>query len=295
MIGSTLIQHPYLITETLQMTFVRTFLLVSLSSFALSVSAANIDIEQIPDLPIKNIPPATSADTKTQSNKTWQVSLGGGLSYAPRYEGAANDRLRFMPLFDASYNNGKFFISPIRGIGYNFSDDKDTQYGMRVNIGRGRDQDVDPHLNGMGTINYVPEAGVFYNERFGGYYISSAISSGNNGTHAEIGSGIGFPLGNADRLRIGVNFTWGDSKYTQTYFGVTTAQSQASGNVLSAYDANAGVTDYALTSNWVHNYDKRWFSNSGLSFKQLIGSAQESPLTQRSLMVSANFLMGYRF
>ena len=113
------------------MTFLRTFFLVSLSLVSFSVMAANIDIEQIPGLPIKNIPPATSADSLAQSNKAWQVSLGGGLSYAPRYEGAANDRLRFMPLFDARYNNGKFFISPIRGIGYNFSDDKDTQYGIQ--------------------------------------------------------------------------------------------------------------------------------------------------------------------
>ncbi len=266
--------------------------MTSATLVAFFVKAANINLEQIPDLPIKNIP-SVSTSASFQTNQSWQFSLGGGLSYAPRYEGAANDRLRFMPLFDASYKNGKFFISPIRGIGYNLSDEMEAQYGIRLHIGRERDQDVDPHLNGMGTINYAPEAGVFYNERFGAYYISSGISSGNNGNHAEVGTGIGFSVGNQDRLRVGINIDWGDGKYSQTYFGVTIVQSQASGYVLKAYDANAGVKDYALTSNWVRNYDKKWFSNAGLSFKQLIGSAQESPLTQRSLMASANFLMGY--
>jgi outer membrane scaffolding protein for murein synthesis (MipA/OmpV family) len=283
-----------LLVKDIAMIPYRAFLLVLAVSVAFTVNAANIELEQIPDLPIKNIPSVPSSEA-AQTNQSWQVSIGGGLSYAPRYEGAANDRLRFMPLFDASYKNGKFFISPLRGIGYNFSDDKDFQYGIRVNIGRGRDQDVDPHLNGMGSINYVPEAGVYFNERIGAYYISSAFSSGNYGTHAEVGTGIGYPVGNADRLRVGINLNWGDYKYCQTYFGVTTAQAQASGNVLSTFEANAGVMDYALTSNWVHNYDKKWFSNSGMSFKQLIGSAQESPLTQRNFMASANFLMGYRF
>jgi outer membrane scaffolding protein for murein synthesis (MipA/OmpV family) len=276
------------------MTLFKSILFTSLSAVSYATMAADIDIEQIPDLPIKNIPAASTSDS-VQTVKAWQVSLGGGFSYAPRYEGAANDRLRFMPLLDASYNNGKFFISPLRGVGYNFSDEKDLQYGVRLSIGRGRNESEDPHLYGMGNIRYAPEAGLFLNERFGLYYISSGISSGANGTHAELGTGIGFPLGTADRLRIGVNLTWGDSKYSQTYFGVTIDQSAASGNVLAAYNASAGITDYALTSNWVHNYDKQWFSSAGLSFKELIGSAQESPLTQRSLMPSANFLAGYRF
>jgi len=157
-----------------------------------ATKAANIDIEQIPDLPIKNIPVVTSQSDTGQKIKSWQVSLGGGVSYAPDYEGAARDRLRFMPLLDASYNNGKFFISPLRGVGYNFSEDKDIQYGVRISIGRGRDQNVDPHLYGMGNIKYVPEPGFFFNRRLGAYYISSGLSSGNNGSHAEIGAGIGF-------------------------------------------------------------------------------------------------------
>jgi outer membrane scaffolding protein for murein synthesis (MipA/OmpV family) len=276
------------------MTLFRIGLFIFLSSAYAAAWSANINIEPIPDLPIRNIPAALPSDSAQQS-QSWQVSLGSGLSYAPRYEGAANHRLRMMPLFDASYNNGKFFINPFRGIGYNLSEDKNIQYGLRLGIGRGRDQNEDPHLYGTGIIKYVPEAGLFLNERLGRFYISGGVSSGNNGTHAELGTGIGVPFSATDRLRVGINLNWGDNKFCQTYFGVTPAQSVASGNVLAAYDASAGITDYVLTANWVHNYDKKWFSNAGLSFKQLSGSAEQSPLTQRSLLTSANFLVGYRF
>ena len=277
------------------MTLSRSILSICTVFASFSALAANINIEQIPDLPIKNIPAVPQSPDAVPNAKTWQISMGGGLSYAPRYEGAASGQLRFMPLLDASYNDGKFFISPLRGIGVNFSEEKDVQYGTRLSLGRGRDQSADAHLNGMGNINYVPEAGVFYNQRFGAYYFSSGVSSGSNGSHAEIGSGIGFPLGAEDRLRLGVNINWADYKYTQTYFGVTTVQATASGNELTVYDASAGVTDYALTTNWTHNYNKKWFSNTGLSFKQITGSAQQSPLTQRSSNGSVNYLLGYRF
>jgi outer membrane protein len=275
--------------------FLLSLILFALGIVSFSSMAANIDIEQIPDLPIKNIPTITAPSDADKKSGVWQISLGGGMSYAPSYEGAASNRLRFVPLLDASYNNGKFFISPLRGIGYNFSEDKDVQYGIRLSIGHGRDQSVDPHLYGMGNINYVPEAGLFFNQRVGALYISSGISSGSNGSHAELGTGVGFPLSVDDRLRLGVNLNWGDNRYSQTYFGVTQLQATASGGELVAYDANAGITEYALTSNWVHNYGKKWFGNAGLSFKQISGAALQSPLTQRSSTSSVNYLLGYRF
>lgn len=270
------------------------FLFVAVCTFSIPAWGTNIDIRPIPDLPLKNIPPPSAPDISSLKGG-WQVSLGSGVSYAPRYDGSANDHLRFLPLLEASYNDGKFFVSPLRGIGYNFSDEKLTQYGMRLTLGRGRAENVDSRLYGMGDIAYVPEAGLFFNRRLGFAYISSAITKGSHGSHAELGGGIGFPLSAADRLRLGVNLNWGDSQYTQTYFGITTEQAAASGNELTAYTSNSGIIDYALTTNWGHNYNKKWFSNAGCSYKWLTGSAKLSPLTQRSTMISFNFLLGYRF
>ncbi len=260
----------------------------------LAAHAANVDVQPVPDLPLNTVP-AIPAPGKEPSSGGWNVSLGGGASYAPRYEGAARDRMRFMPLLEASYNNGKFFISPLRGVGYNFSDERELQYGVRLTLGRSRKQNVDPHLNGMGNINFTPEAGLFFNRRFAPWYVSGGTSTGNYGTHLELGGGIGLSLSAADRLRLGVNLNWGDAKYNQTYFGVSATQAAASGGVLTAYTAGSGVKDYALTANWAHSFSKEWFSSTGLSYKWLVGSARHSPLTQRSAAGSVNLLLGYRF
>jgi outer membrane protein len=264
---------------------------VLISFRAQSANMDNIDIEPIPDLPIKVVPSLGVA----QPISGWQVALGGGISYGPVYEGAADSRARFMPLIEASYNYGKFFISPLRGIGYNFSEDRDTQYGIRLAPGRTRLESIDTHLNGMGNINFTPEAGLFFNKLFSPWYISSGINTGNNGTHAELGAGIGFHLTDIDRLRLGVNLDWGDTKYNQTYFGVTDAQSVASDNVLTPYNASAGIKDYAITANWTHNFNKEWFGSGGLSYKWLTGSAEQSPLTQQESMARVTYLLGYRF
>ena len=259
----------------------------------LSAQAANVDMEPIPDLPLNTLPPST-AEAKLPA-PVWKYSVGGGVSYAPRYEGAANDRLRFMPMLEASYNDGQFFVSLLRGVGYNFSAERNMQYGVRISPGPGRRESADPRLGGMGNIGYTPEAGLFFNQRFASWYVSSGISSGSHGTHVEAGAGFGFPLSASDRVRTGVNLNWGDRKYNQTYFGVTPEQASASGNVLASYNASAGIKDYALTANWLHNYNRDWFSTTGLSYKWLAGSAKQSPLTQRVAAGSANFLVGYRF
>ena len=271
-------------------------ILLAILSVLVPISAlgTEIDIQSIPDLPL-NIIPSASANDDPMHGGGWKIALGGGLSHAPRYEGSANDRIRFMPLLEANYDHGKIFISPLRGIGYNASNDSDAQYGVRLSAGHSRKQSDDPHLNGMGDISYTPEGGVFFNRRFAPWYISSSLATGSHGTHAELGGGIGFILSPTIRLRFGANLDWGDSTYNQTYFGVTAAQAAASGNVLTAYHAGAGIKDYALTTNWIHNFSKEWFGNGGVSYKWLKGSAQQSPLTQRNTMTSLSYLVGYRF
>lgn len=269
------------------------YLLLFLAANMATIPAAfaqKVDIQPIPDLPLRNVPPA---GTPAPPEPEWKVSLGGGVSDAPRYEGSANSRLRFMPLLEASY--GHFFISPLRGAGYNFSDDRDLEYGLRLAPGHARWQNADPRLSGMGDIGYSIEPGAFLNVRFAPWYISSGLSTGVHGTHAELGGGVGLPPSAADRLRLGVSMNWGNAQYNQTYFGVTTAQAAASGNVLTPYNAGAGAKDYALTANWAHSFSKEWFSSAGVSHKRLVGSAQYSPLTVHRTANSFNFLVGYRF
>lgn len=270
-----------------------TVLLVAAASILAAVppvAARNLDLEPIPDLPLKNVPPAAQPAPPPPE---WKVTLGGGLAYVPRYEGAADNRLRPMPFVEAT--DGRFFASILRGVGYNFSDDRTMEYGLRLALGHVRRTSSDPHLNGMTDIPYFLEAGAFLNKRFAPWYVSSGVTAGKHGAHVELGAGLGLPLSQADRMRMGVSLNWANTRYNQTYFGVSPAEAAASGNVLTPYQAGAGVRDYAASVNWAHNYTRQWFSTVGASYKMLAGSARTSPLTLRASQRSINFMLGYRY
>lgn len=239
------------------------------------------------------IPGTDEAAAPSFIDGPWKVTLGGGLASVPRYEGSATNRLRAVPLLEVS--DGHFFAGTSRGIGYNFSDDKNLQYGARLTMSAHRKQSVDARLNGMGDIGYAGELGGFVNARFSPWYATSSLAAGSHGAHVELGGGYEMKLTDVDQLRTGLDMHWANGKYMQTYFGVTAAQSVASGGVLTAYNATSGVKDYALKLNWMHSYSKAWFSNAGVSVKQLAGSAKNSPLTMRNTMNTVSFVVGYNF
>lgn len=228
-----------------------------------------------------------------EKNRDWKVILGGGIASTPRYEGSASNRIRAVPLVEIEY--GRFFAGASRGIGYNFSDWKTIEFGPRLSLAPYRRQNADTHLNGMGDIGYAGELGGFLNASFAPWYVASSFSAGSHGARMELDAGYATRLSPTDRLRAGLGLNWANSRYMQTYFGVSAAQAAASGGVLSAYNAGYGIKDYGLKINWMHDYSKQWFSNAGLSFKQISGSAAGSPLTMRRSMHSINFVVGYRF
>jgi outer membrane scaffolding protein for murein synthesis (MipA/OmpV family) len=237
---------------------------------------------------------ATSSCAHAQNGK-WQVSLGTGVSFSPRYDGDADNQLRFVPLLDINYNKDKFFIGVKRGIGFNFSNVKYFQYGVSVILGQARSQYADARLYGMGNIDYYPEGNLFFSTHLGFISLSSNVASSNYGTHANVGGNLAIPIGKANNFRIGSTIVWGDPIFNQTYFGVTAAQATASGNILTPYSPAAGKIMTIMSAAWTHNFDKSWFSIVDLSYKRLEGSAQISPITQRNSMISEAILFGYRF
>ncbi|MDX8399026.1 MAG: MipA/OmpV family protein [Gallionellaceae bacterium] len=221
--------------------------------------------------------------------------MGAGVKYGPRYEGAATNQLRYVPILDINYRNGGFFIGVLRGIGFDFSESKYIKYGVRLHVGSARSPDNDAHLFGMTNIAYYPEASFFLSTRLGPLSFSSTAAGSSYGAHANLGCGLVIPLGKEDRLRLGVRANWDDGNYAQTYFGVSTTEAVASGNILTPYTATEGKRDTVLTAAWTHSFNKQWFANTGLTYKKLEGSAQFSPLAQRTSMNSMRFSLAYRF
>lgn len=236
--------------------------------------------------------PTTDAPTFSfTAPSPWKVSVGGGVVSRARYEGSATNRLRFAPLLEA--DNGHWFASVVRGIGYNFSDDADLKYGLRIKQSPSRKTSLDPRLTGMGSIRTAADLGIFASARFAPWFVAGSLDASSHGVLMNLGGGADLPLSETDRLRFTLSTNVGNANYMQTFFGVTAAQSASSG--LVAYQAGAGIKDVELSANWGHSFSPAWFSNVGMGVKQLAGNAANSPLTVRRTLPSASFVVGYRF
>jgi outer membrane scaffolding protein for murein synthesis (MipA/OmpV family) len=239
------------------------------------------------------ITPALASESAEGDEQKWKIVVGGGVASVPRYEGGSTNRYRAVPVLDME--KGNFFAGVSRGVGYNFSNDRSLQYGIRLTLAHARYQNADPRLNGMGDIRYTGEAGAFVSVDREHWYGLGNFATSSNGVRAELGGGFHTRLSELDTIRIGAMLDWGNGKYNQTFFGVTAAQAAASGNLLTAYNASSGVKDYGVTASWMHSFDRNWFSNVTLTAKQLSGAAKSSPLTTKTTMSSGAMTVGYRF
>jgi len=87
--------------------------------------------------------------------------------------------------------------------------------------------------------------------------------------------------------------TWASSKANATFYGVTAAQSAATG--LPVYQPGSGIQNFGLGLLASHDLSRHVTLVGGLQFKWLATDASESPLAERTRGTYANFGAAYRF
>ena len=97
-----------------------------------------------------------------------------------------------------------------------------------------------------------------------------------DGTQLELGATSGIPLGK-DLLGIGLATTFANGAYRQGYFGVSAAESAASG--LPVQSIGAGWQDVSVTFSAEHHLSKTWRLSGQWVVARLLGQARTSPLT----------------
>ena len=116
---------------------------------------------------------------------------------------------------------------------------------------------------------------------------------GHGGTHAELGIEIPWGIAESMTLSFSPSVLWADNKYTQTYFGVTSAQ--AARTKFKAYNAKGGVRSVGFAVGLNYQFDKNWSADAGVSYRQLQGSAAKSPIIEKKGQASAVLGVGYAF
>jgi outer membrane scaffolding protein for murein synthesis (MipA/OmpV family) len=214
-----------------------------------------------------------------------------------QYRGSDERRNLVFPGIDYQWRNG-WFAGVANGVGYNAAQQPGLQYGARLTVDMGRDEGRSAVLRGMGSIDPQPELGVFFNRLLGPRLaLTSSLRPGagrqRQGLVFDLGTSYGVPLDAQTRFSLGLGAHWVNADYMQDFFGVTPAQSAASGYAVST--PGAGWRNLNVSLGLSHRLDARTFLIGGLSRSALQGAARDSVLTRESLSTSAVLALSYTF
>ena len=238
------------------------------------------------------------------AKKDWDIRLGAGALYQPDYEGSDDYEVGALPLLMVNYRDLVFLRGPM--LGANAFTLQGPRPGDKLQIGpllryqMGRDEGDNDALRGLGDIDAGAELGAFITYRTGpwstGLTVFRDISDAHDGLTAKASGGYTHSFTPKLRLRSEVYATWADDNYTETFFGITAAQSQRSG--LRRYTAEGGLKDVGLSLDLDYSLTQHWGITGRLGYKRLLGDAADSPLVEdkgSADQFSTGLILSYRF
>ena len=231
---------------------------------------------------------------------TWQVAVGAAAAFQPRYDGADRYHFEGGPSVDIRYSD-LYFASTGEGFGANVAQGQNWRISLAAayDLGR-RGQDDDEHLHGLGNINPAPELKLAAD-----YVVSKDFPlvlradirrsfGGSNGWIGDIGAYMPLPGSSKTFFWFaGPSLTFADSKYMNSWFGVSDAQ--AADSQYAAYHASAGLKSAGFGVSAIWFFQKHWFAACDFALEQLVGSAAHSPITQRSSNGVLDLSINYQF
>jgi len=216
----------------------------------------------------------------TEVSDDFRFKLGVGTSVAPRFEGSDDYTVRVMPKFSLRYknlvslNNTRMRVFIVHN--ENFVTGAHARYRF------GRDEDSAPDLMGLGNVSDSFELGGFAEWRPGwaiiGAEVGQDVAGGHDGLLAAVYAGSQLPLGGGFYLEGGAQVTWASGNFMERNFGVTQAQSIASG--LPEFDAGSGIKDVAARVGVRFRKWKHWDFATYVAYSRLMSAAADSPLVE---------------
>ena len=244
------------------------------------------------------------------------ITLGAGAARLPDYEGARTQRSEIYPIVNARLtteygaftvggdtsppgNNIPLFSWALGDPGHFLAAAFiDYDGGRRDDRGRSAFHAGSRRLRGLGNLSGTLEYGVFGSITSGVFTTNldartAPSSQGHGGTIADIAVDIAIRIDAKLELTASPSVSWASQRYLRRYFGVTPAQSAASG--FATYTPDAGVKNAGLTISANYQVDKHWLAVANLAASRLLGSAANSPIVERRTSISPSIGVAYRW
>ena len=223
----------------------------------------------------------------------WNVVVGGGAFYAPKFEGSDEFEVQPFPMFSATFGEA-VTIDPG---GLSVDVYKYQNFTLSANVGYdpGRDEDDSDHLDGLGNIGAGAVVGAKLAYALGPVELYTSLDrtiGGSDGLVGVVGANVSHQY-NKFQFSAGASATWGDDNHMESYFGVTSAQSARSG--LAAYDVGAGFKRVDFEASVTYMATENWLIRGQAGVGVLVGDAADSPIVQDEVQPSVGLMVGYKF
>ena len=225
----------------------------------------------------------------------WEATVLLANEMMPRYAGSRAYRFEATPLFDIRYKD-IYFISAIEGLGVNLSQSKSHRLGIALTYDLGRSEDAAPILRGLGGINATPEVKVFADYVVYPIVFRMDIRRALGGYSGLVADVAGYlPLYASDNLVsfIGPSLTWSNRTTLGSYFGISPAQSAATG--LPQYQLGAGLRSAGFGADVTWTIHNHWILNAAGGIQRFTDHIYQSPLVQTRLESAVSISGGYAF
>ena len=247
--------------------------------------------ESFDELSPERINPSRFDAFKDRLNK-WNVVIGAGGIYAPKFEGSDEFEFQPFPMFSATF--GEHVTVDPRGISINVYNHQRFSFSAKVGYDPGRKEDDSDHLQGLGDIDAGAVVGGKLAYGLGPVELYTSFDKtigGSDGLVGTVGANISHSY-NQFLFSAGASAIWADSNHMDSYFGVTAAQSARSG--LAAYDAGAGFKRVDVEASVTYVTQKNWLVQSQIGIGYLVGDAADSPSVQDAFQPSVMLIFGYK-
>ncbi len=228
----------------------------------------------------------------------WRYVAGVSADVQPLYDGSKPYRVEGGPVIDIRYRDIAF-LSVGEGLGVNFIHAKNYRIGVAVGYDLGREvSDYSSHLHGLGDISPAPVAKLFadwvISKKFPLVLRADArqFVGGADGAVGDLEAYMPLP-GSSKRFVMfaGPSITFADHLYLQREFGVSRAQSLASG--YPEFDAQPGTNAEGVGFSATGFVTKHWLINVDGAINRLRGSAAKSPITQETVQRTIDLTLAY--
>lgn len=234
----------------------------------------------------------------------WQLALGVGALYRPRYPGSRDYFTQVLPAPSVSY--GRYFLGAAPGTGTSAAGlgaylARAESWSVGITVGRDmreprRASDA-PVLEGWGEIPRTDHASVFGNYSYGWLVAHGDVSADIGGHHEGVLAslslqGMFHPVPHLT-LSAGPEITWANTQYMQTFFGIDAAQSSIAG--IPPYAVKGGLDSAGFAVGADYRLTSRWSLGAHAKYGELQGDAADSPVTAKKTQYMIAAIVAYRF